>query len=323
MGRSGSTLLQEMLNSHPKIIAPPESFFVLLLKTKYEHITYWNLKTKKSFVNDLYTDRSIRLTWKIPKDLVSQTLANASENLTFKDMCNLVRSCYRPAKEALLYCDKNPIYSIFLDAVMETDPSAKVIHLIRDPRGVACGQITTFKRKDALALGYMWRIYNQSIERIIRKRDLTYLKVYYEDLINKTEETLRNICTFSGLKYNENMMSYSNSIRTDFENQPDIYRDKHKSIQQPIDIKIAEKWKTLLSDFQIDKIAYGSHQLARRYGYDITVQNTSYIRKIRFLISSLKLQSILLLLKIYFTIPFICRKYILKLRSALYDKNYR
>ena len=47
MGRSGTTLLQSILDNHSGIVVPPESYFMIHLDKKYGSIKNWNKQITK------------------------------------------------------------------------------------------------------------------------------------------------------------------------------------------------------------------------------------------------------------------------------------
>ena len=135
-GRSGSTMLQNILDAHPNICAPLESKFVLHLKSKYKNISHWNNKTINQFITDLYTNRKIRLFWNIDKknlyDLFSQYKIES-----FADACKIIYLSFpsvHTKNNVTVIIDKNPAHSRFIYELYTVFPNAKFIHLVRDPR---------------------------------------------------------------------------------------------------------------------------------------------------------------------------------------------
>src|SRR5690554_6308474 len=70
--RSGTTLLQTMLDSHPNICAPLESRFVLHLKSRYQHKVHWNDRLKARFTKDLFEEEKMVLLWELDMDALKQ-----------------------------------------------------------------------------------------------------------------------------------------------------------------------------------------------------------------------------------------------------------
>ncbi len=326
MGRSGSTLLRQMLDMHPSIIAPPESFFVLHLMDKYGKVKDWTREIKDNFITDLYTDRPFRLIWNIPIETVQDALVKAPSNMSFIEVSNIVRSCYDPKKGEegkKVFIDKNPIYSILYKKLISAHPLAKVIHLVRDPRGVINGHMHTFKRKDIFALGHLWNTRNTKIEIISKALNIKYFRVRFEDLVDKPEQTIISLCEFLEVEYSEKIMQYNNRVEKFFSKQTKHYTNKHTSTQKPLSKSISEKWKKNLTEKQLEKISFMTSSFAKKYGYSIQDKEPNLLYSLSLNVSKLKLKFMLTLVHIYFNLPFFMRKSILSLRSKVFDHKYK
>ena len=64
-GRSGSTLLQQLLDAHPNIQIPPESRFIIYAYYKFRNITIWTDEIKRDFISALLKDKKIALYWNL------------------------------------------------------------------------------------------------------------------------------------------------------------------------------------------------------------------------------------------------------------------
>ncbi|XP_063600599.1 carbohydrate sulfotransferase 1-like [Penaeus indicus] len=88
-------------------------------------------------------------------------------------------------------------------------PDIKVVHLVRDPRGI----LNSVKRG-----GNLWSENNRNaalqcanIERDLRLQELgphRYLQVRYEDLVESPLEETRRIFSFMGANFNDDVMAY-------------------------------------------------------------------------------------------------------------------
>ena len=61
--RSGTTLLQTLLDAHPNIVAPPESEFIVLLYPRFGKIKKWTKKKIYDFLEELYQEPWITKIW--------------------------------------------------------------------------------------------------------------------------------------------------------------------------------------------------------------------------------------------------------------------
>jgi|GEM_PF-1933419 len=325
MGRSGTTLLQSILDAHTSIVVPPESYFVIHLDNKYKNKTVWDDTLIERFIDDLYTDRPFRLVWRIPREDVYEAFEAARPIQNFEQACNAVRSSFKRSyktKEISCFGDKKPIYAAFPQRVMKVSPTAKIIHMVRDPRGTANGQIATFKRGDALAIGYMWKRYNNAIRNLKTKYPEQYFFLKYEDLISDTEKTMRAICDFLELDFQPELLEYRKQTTKRYDQYTEVFKDKHRSLLKPIDIKIAEKWKTNLNSTHRKQVEYATHELANEFGYEFEKPDTTPALLLKIPLSKFKMNLSITVIKTYFGLPFFIRKSILYVRSRLSDHKY-
>lgn len=326
IGRSGTTLLANILDAHSNIVVPPESFFVLHLEQKYKHITNWDEKTIKDFIDDVYVDRPFRLMWKVPRKVVEESFLQQPKIENFNEACNRIRASYNASfkkKNIELFGDKHPIYSNFCQRMMRINPEAKLIHMVRDPRGTGSGQINTFKRKDALAVGYLWSRYNKNLSYLKAVYPKNYYLLKYEDLVLKPEETVQSVCRFLEIEFDEQMMEYRKNTVKRFEDYTEAITKKHESLMKPIDAKMVEKWKTKLTKKQIEQLEYATHKVASQLGYAFEKPNVSFFTKMKLPFSKLKVKIILGIITLFFNFPFAVRKWVLSLKSMALDHNYK
>ncbi len=326
IGRSGTTLLANILDAHPNIVVPPESFFVLHLERKYKHITNWDEKTIHKFIDDVYVDRPFRLMWKVERKVVEESFLQQPKIKNFNEACNRIRASYNASfkkKNIELFGDKHPIYSNFCRRMMNINPEAKLIHMVRDPRGTGSGQINTFKRKDALSVGYLWSRYNKNLLDLKLVYPKNYYLLKYEDLVLRPEETVRSICRFLEIKFDEQMMEYRKSTIKRFEDYTEAITKKHESLMKPIDAKMMEKWKTQLTKKQIEQLEYSTYKVASQLGYVFEKPKVNFITKMKLPFSKLKVKSILGIITLFFNFPFAVRKMVLRFKSMALDHNYK
>ena len=312
--RSGTTLLQTMLDSHPNICAPLESRFVLHLMSKYQNKKIWSKQLKETFLKDLFTEQKMLLLWELNLEDLNQRLANLGEETTYGEVCKQVyvsSKSFHPKETAQMIVDKNPIYSIMIPLLQEIYPDAKFIHLVRDYRGNASSIRSLNKRAGVKRLGKGWVMINLEIEKSKKKFPRNFITLRYEDLLDKPKEELERIVRFFGLEFHPSMLTYNERISaaiTDYvERSPSEKARKvreigmatvHKNLSKPLDNSIKDKWKQTLSKREIDILEKSSGGFAEKYGYYFT---TSIFPK------NIKMPKILLLerekLRLYYKLP--------------------
>ncbi len=120
--RSGTTLLQVILNRHPQICVPPE----LKLFFAYHRLPRWiRIKT---------LDR-IRSDAQIPLKLTNG--AATSTAAVYEQIKRELSEKYSKKIETMRFGDKTPEYAYRLRWVREVFPESKMVFVVRDPRAVA------------------------------------------------------------------------------------------------------------------------------------------------------------------------------------------
>jgi hypothetical protein len=194
-GRSGTTLTRVMLDSHPALFAGPES--LLFLPTPIDPA---DLAFKFDIDRDEIEDMLRRTTGRAQLiDAFQRRLLSASGKSIWVD--KTARNVHR------------------LDYIVAHFPRAKVVHVVRDPRDVVASLKTHKKRKfkdgGLLPTGYCMPIdlcidrWQLAIEHALAHRDAVhYHQVRYESLVLDTERTLRGLCEFLAVDFDDHMLQF-------------------------------------------------------------------------------------------------------------------
>jgi hypothetical protein len=273
--RSGTTLLQVMLNAHPAISAPPESRFIILLYRKYGKLRTWTTSTVKAFCDDLFRERLFREFWKVDREALEADLRLTLEKASFSLFCRIVYAHAFPGKNAAVFIDKNPVYYFFLTELQEIFPDAKFIHLVRDYRANILSHRQVFQLKSSRDIAFKWLYVNRRIERLKAADRLRFFTLKYEDLVAAPETELRGICSFLGLPYDEAMRDHVKSIYPSFREQDGRQFSKiHGSLFAPVSGAHVDKWRSELSPKIIaDAEAIAGGYAQAMYGYEPVKEN--------------------------------------------------
>jgi hypothetical protein len=209
-GRSGTTLLRAMLDSHPDLAIPDEvSFVIRLARPHYARRYGWPRRFEPAVASEMVLANGSFRRWGLPEADVRAALAERPP-ASFPD---LVRACYglwSVAQDKPRYGDKTPMHVLHLRRLARMFPEARFVHVIRDGRDVA----TSYRSvpwgpstvEDAAA---EWR------RRVRHGRRAghalgpgRYREVRYEDLVADTEATMREVCRFIDAPWNESVLRY-------------------------------------------------------------------------------------------------------------------
>ena len=248
--RSGTTLLQVMLNAHPNIVAPPESRFIVLLYNRYGSIKHWSEKNVYDFCNDLYLEWLFKQQWGMDKQKLCEILLSVRDSLSYPLLCKIIFLQWGGEdKEVTMLFDKNPIYYYFLPKLEKIFPEANFIHIVRDYRANIASHQRVFKIKKAADLAYRWLKINELVEKSKLRNIGRYFTLKYERLVIDPESSMKGICDFFKIPFSETLAKdHTSHIYSSFnENKQDRFREMHRSLFSPINAAHVDEWRDKLS----------------------------------------------------------------------------
>ena len=211
MPRSGTKLLRELLDNHSKIyfLKNETEFLPYLSKLEnkfgpldqYENFKlFYNAILKTSFFYKKSLEKNVPSC-----NIFFDGLNGYNVSDIFKYIVEYYTNSLDKRKE--YWGDKSPSYINHLDLVFNLYPSAKIIHIVRDPRDY-CLSMKKAWGKSLIRSAYKWK---NSIRKI-KKRDHRIIEIKYEDLIERPDDELFRICSFLNLEYESNMIKLNNKV---------------------------------------------------------------------------------------------------------------
>jgi hypothetical protein len=201
VGRSGTTLLRLMLDSHPEVAIPPETGFLPEVRARSAELD------AEGLAGLLVGARQ----WP-DFHLNEGELRAALERLDPFSPAAGTRCFYRLYARRFgkpRWGDKTPVYARHMPAIQELLPEARFVHLIRDGRDVALSlrPLWFAPGRDARTLGAYWR---EGVEAARRDapRCRHYLEVRFEELVAAPERVLARVCDFLDLAWSPAMLAY-------------------------------------------------------------------------------------------------------------------
>jgi len=278
--RSGTTLLQSSLNAHPNIVAPPESYFILFLYSRFGKIRRFDAHSISKFVEALFSEHIFTKLWGLDKIQVERNLQATGKNADFATLCKMVFCQTADDKEKIsLISDKNPKHSLFAKKLLKIYPEAKFIHIIRDPRDNVNSNLHSLRKKNPLFLAQQWLGFNTHIENIKRKYSDKFFTIIYENMVVEPESTFMSLCSFLGVPYNNSMLKHQFPERLQtYENRKfyEIFKTAHQSMLKPINTSNMGKWKDGMSERERTITEIFTATFAKSYyGYDIELNKTN------------------------------------------------
>ena len=280
--RSGTTLLRMMLDAHPELTVPPETHFVPdLIKAAREEAGAEGMLAAIT-ENRTWGDFSI----------AESDMRSRLERVAPGDGGAAVRAFFRAYAERQgkpRWGDKTPAYMLAVTRIGRALPEARFIHLIRDGRDVALSQtaraINEQPPPPEQAARWAKRI-RKSREQAERLGGDRYVEARYEDLVRDPEPTLRRICDFVELAYDERMLRYheraadrlremSGELRREGHHarQQAGYRiDNHAPTTKPPDPAKLDKWRREMAPEDLRAYEEVAGEMLADLGYEVTTR---------------------------------------------------
>jgi hypothetical protein len=253
--RSGTTLLRLMLDAHPEMAIPSETHFIpdLIKAYRLESATperMCEVVTAHRRWGDFHLD---------PEELLARF--RAIDPINPGDAARAFFQLYAEREGKTRWGDKTPGYVREMHRIESVLPEARFVHLVRDGRDVALSVLgMNWGPSTVPEAAFRWK------KRILRAREQAprighYVEIRYEDLVRDTEVTLRQICEFVDLPYDEEMLHYHERASERLQEkarQLDRGPDKapqtaearvesHALATQPPDPERIERWRTEMS----------------------------------------------------------------------------
>lgn len=265
IGRSGTTLLRLMLNSHPNISVPYESHFI----TDYYHkqSDYGNLNIDdnlKKLLTDIFNEELLKQ-W--DHEFIIEDIMPKIEQRELGSVFDAIYHDYAKARGKDRWGDKSD-YLDRIHIINELFPHVKIIHIIRDGRDVANSVLKLpWGPGDIIQAAEWWHSHmtlGRKMGAMLNKS--RYTEVTYESLVSDTENELKRLCEFIGEGYSEEMLNYHKKSADVI---PDSRKSQHYNTDSaPKKDRIAA-WKKEMTPTYISIFNHYADHTLRECGYEV------------------------------------------------------
>lgn len=279
--RSGTTLLQYMLRSHPHISLPTgESHFIIPL---CENALAFGDLSRQENVRRLLQEMYRRNAEFLDTDLhgirfdVDSLAADlwAEGRITLPTIIAGLFEKNAHGEGKRRWGDKTPYYVLHLPKIIEWFPGAQFIHLVRDGRDCSLSLINRkhdFNVYNTYQAAKYWQRYVQvGTEHGKRLGQDSYIEIRYEDLLSNPAGTMQRISTFLGEEYSESLVHFKKANQA----------GKTPLLQKPVQPDNAGKWRSQMSHAGIrifESVAAGT---LAQFGYPVETDARALPRALR------------------------------------------
>lgn len=238
--RSGTTLLRNLLRSHPRLTFPSESHFIPSFFRGYGHPG--NAEEAIELA-----DRLLRLEW-IRQWGITLAADEFGPDRSFQAVvCRLFETWSRSEGKPR-WGDKTPHYVQNILTLAELFPEARIIHIIRDGRDVSLSWLkAAFEPRNLFTAATLWNRYvtaGRNAGSMLPRK--SYLEIRYEALLDRPGETMRAVCDFVNEPFCEAVLTPSPIPRV---LRPRLFGDEKPPEQPGRDVipPLQSHWKTGMS----------------------------------------------------------------------------
>lgn len=196
--RSGTTMVQNILDSHPLIYGGSE----------FDRLpNIMDLRTK--LINTLKSGR------------IEEYTNQATIDEAIRDLIESLFKGIKSDKNYSYISEKTPWNILFFEELFEVYPEAKFIMVLRHPLAVLSSmkkvaknakekgvQAPDFTENYLIASAYMEQVYLQ-MQKMKTKYPNSFYIVRYESLLKNLEEETKLLCDFIGVKWSANMLDFN------------------------------------------------------------------------------------------------------------------
>jgi Sulfotransferase family len=212
--RSGTTLLNRVLNAHPDMaLLYQQTNFLRLDPHSYDLGSSEERLRLIADARRVCRVYSKRFDDAVEDELVSE-FGTADRSVTAGDVYRAVLRRLTPKQGTKYWGEKYAGRAVDALKFIDIVPGGKVVHIMRDPRDVCASE----KRRMTAQFGmtedepaFLLMVYDWKIAHFIGRYIQTvatadYHRLRYEDLVTKPEQTVAGICRFLGLPFAPEML---------------------------------------------------------------------------------------------------------------------
>jgi hypothetical protein len=269
--RSGTTLLQRMLDAHPQLaMMPRETHFIPRIYARRAGLTTEGEVTP-AVVDELLADRHFARLG-IDRESLEQLLTR-EKRTPYANFVSRIFDIQGRARGRELVGDKTPGYVRHLRTLDALWPETRFVHVIRDGRDV-CLSLLERRKKPRLAgrfpswaedpvsttaLWWEWHV-RSGREDGLSLGPQRYRELRYESLVSGPERECSAVCDFLGVPYDDAMVDFH---RGQERGEPER---SAKGAPRPVTARL-RNWRTQMQAGDIERFEAAAGELLDDLGY--------------------------------------------------------
>ena len=271
--RSGTTLVQNILDSHTDVLGGPE---------------FLHLPDFVRLRNQVHS--SIR------RDYISIMCSYEDIDTQIRRTVEEILLSFADKHEAKILSEKTPENVLVFSALAEIFPTTKFLNVVRDPRAVVSSLLKVGARareKDVSSAPYTQSVFAaiDKVRQCVRAGFKAHAAhpervktIVYEELIESPASVIEEVCEFLGIEWQPDMVEPGSKSHLGEQaitvKSGEVWYDKSSYNRNP-DRQSLNAWKTDLTTAQqilISNAFAAEHDLVA-LGYDFSIQNASALER--------------------------------------------
>ena len=225
--RSGTTMMRRILGNHSTVHMLEELHFFEQLWSTADKRTVLNeheatsLASKLFFIQRDGHNKKIDLPrhWEEASEMVNNMEEQKYAHEVFREFLFHETSVHQKS----VPCEKTPQDVFYIAEILELYPSAMIVNMVRDPRGILLSQKRKWQRKNMgasemtkkqqrrLRINYhpitISKLWNSSQKAALRHAENSRVHtVIFENLLNNPAAEVTKLCQFLGIEFQDSML---------------------------------------------------------------------------------------------------------------------
>jgi Sulfotransferase family len=277
-GRSGTTMLRLMLDTHPELAIPGEGHFIPFThKILHRFVGPEGRLDTEALTHRLISTVHFRR-WGVPDEMALRRV-RALHDPDFPSIVEALYLSYADLTGKSRWGDKTPIYVQHIPLLAELFPAARFIHVIRDGHDVAMSYLSVpWGPSTIWEVAKKWSRDASTGRRAGGKLGpYRYLEIRYEELVAHSETVLKRLCSFGSLSFDRQMLDYHSNAGGRLQVRL-ASKKYHRSATKPVTAGIRD-WRSQMPKSQIEAFEALAGDTLMEFGYELWRPTASRTRR--------------------------------------------
>lgn len=262
--------MRSMIDAHPEYSIPRETLFYFLYNGYLAKNRIGHLADKNDFERfwSWYVSHRRFTYLNLDGDDLCKNILDSGDFSTSNILNSLMHAAAKKEHKAS-WGEKTPGHEAYLDQIFKDFPDAKVLFMIRDPRGMAASmKKVPWGNKSMIVLVKIWK---RSINDFVKhSKDPRVKQVRFEHLLTNTMEEIKGVCDFLTICFNKDMLN-NRKLGMQSGNDHSWTSDYEKQVNAKITQQSIYKWKKVLQPFEIRYLEKYCLEEMNYLGYETSI----------------------------------------------------